>query len=125
VRVPRALAVAGALEEATTALAGGLHAIAPTAAHVVVTCPDLSRAPGLGPVLRRVVGARCRAVASRQRRVLEEAGVVVIATDGPVDPAMLGDDGLHPGRSGVVALADRAAAALVGVPPSRSDGHGP
>lgn len=103
----------GALEEATTALAGGLRAVAPDAAHVVATCPDLSLAPGLGPVLRRVVGARCRVVARRQRQVLDDAGMLVVAFDEPAAPVFFGEDGLHPGSRANVLLAERAAAALV------------
>ena len=107
---------AGALEEATTALAGALHATVPGAAIAVAVCHDLSRAPGLGPVLRRVVGARCRAVARRQREVLTDAGVPVVAIDDPGDPAMYGEDGLHPGAEAIAVLADHLVAALVAAP---------
>lgn len=106
----------GALEEATEALAGGLHAVVAEAAITVVVCPDLSRAPGLGPVLRRLVGARCRAVARRQRRVLVAAGVPVVELDGAGDASMYGRDGLHPGPAAIAAIADEATAALVAAP---------
>ncbi len=103
----------GALVEATTAMAGGLRAIVPDAALAVVVCHDLSSAPGLGPLLRRVVGARCRVVARHQRRVLAAADVPIVPVEGPGDPSMYGRDGLHPGADGVAAIAERAAAALV------------
>lgn len=108
----------GALVEATTAMAGGLHAIVPDAALAVVVCHDLSSAPGLGPLLRRLVGARCRVVARHQRRVLAAVDVPVVPLDGPGDPSMYGRDGLHPGASAVAAIASRAASTLVAARPA-------
>lgn len=104
---------APALQEATRQLVLGLRSTAPDAALAVATCPDLSRAPGLGPVLRRVVGLRCRRVARLQRAVLEEHGVPVVAPDEVPDATMFGPDGLHPGATGVEALAGLAVRVLV------------
>lgn len=95
----------GSLERDTAALADGLHRVAPGAATAFVACHDLSLAPGLGPVLRRVVGRRCRAVASRQRRVVTAAGIPVVPFDGPGDASLYGEDGLHPGADGVILVA--------------------
>lgn len=104
---------AGELEEATRQLVHGLRAAAPGAALAVATCPDLSRAPGLGPVLRRVVGLRCRRVAGLQHAVLEEHGVPAVDLEGVPPAAMFGPDGLHPGATGITALADVAVGTLV------------
>ena len=104
---------AGALREATHQLVLGLRAAAPDAALALGTCPDLSSAPGLGPVLRRVVGLRCRRVARLQRAVLDEHGVPAVASDEVPAATMFGPDGLHPGAAGVEALADLAVGVLV------------
>lgn len=109
---------AGALVEATEALAGGLRAIAPAAAVAVLVCPDLTTAPGLGPLARRVVGARCRAVAGHQRRVLDTAGVAVVELEGPGAAAMYGSDGLHPGAGAITVIAERCVARLADAIPT-------
>ena len=101
------------LEHATGALVDGLRTVVPDAAVAVAVCPDLSSAPGLGPVLRRIVGARCRVVAGRQRRVLAAAGIPVVAVDDAGDCSLYGRDGLHPGPGAIAAIADEAAATLV------------
>jgi lysophospholipase L1-like esterase len=103
-----------ALEEATLQLLAGVRQAAPGAWLAVATCPDLSRAPGLGPVLRRVVGRRCRAVARRQQRLLSEQGIPAVATEDVPAPGLFGPDGLHPGTDGLAVLAALAATALVG-----------
>jgi lysophospholipase L1-like esterase len=104
---------AAAVDEATRQLIAGVQRAAPAAAVAFVVCHDLSTAPGFGPVLRRVVGARCRAVARRQTRVLRQHGVRVVQGDTPGAPQMYGRDGLHPGPLAIVAIADAVTATLV------------
>lgn len=102
-----------AVAEATRQWVTGLAAAAPSAHVVALPCHDLSTAPGLGPVLRRVVGWRCRAVRGRQVAVLEEHGVTTVRLDRPGPPTMYGEDGLHPGVEGVDVLASLVVGALV------------
>ncbi len=105
---------AAAIDEATRQLIAGVRLEAPDAATAFIVCHDLSTAPGFGPVLRRVVGARCRAVARRQTRVLEEHGVSVVPSEIPGTVEMYGADGLHPGPLAVVAIAEAVTDTLVG-----------
>lgn len=89
----------------------------PTTAIVLLSCPDLSAAPGLPPLLRPVVGWRCRAVARAQQRVAKEFGVALVPesrTSMPVE--VFGDDGVHPGAVGHAVIADRVAHHLMGYP---------
>lgn len=104
---------AGEVEAATQAILDGLDAHAPGAALAFVPCHDLTEAPGLGPVLRRVLGWRCRMVNSRQRAVLEERNVPVAEGSRRATPAMFGDDGLHPGADGIEVIASLVVGALV------------
>lgn len=98
---------------ATHAILDGLAAIAPSAALAYVPCHDLTEAPGLGPVLRRVLGWRCRVVGSTQRGVLAERGIPTVASDERAPAALFGDDGLHPGASGIEIIASLAVDALM------------
>lgn len=76
------------------------------ASIVVLSCPDLSVAPGLPPSLRLPVGRRCRALASAQERVAADLGVVVVRADRSVlSTEVFGPDGFHPGRLGHERLA--------------------
>lgn len=102
-----------AITAATRAIADGIHDIAPEAAVAYVPCHDLTRAPGLGPVLRRVLGWRCRAVALRQLAVLGELGVPVATAGRRVTHEAFGDDGLHPGTNGIEAISSLVTDALV------------
>lgn len=105
---------APALREAMRQLLVGVAAAAPGAAVAVATCPDLSRAPGPGPLVRRALGVRCRAVARVQRRVLEEHGVAEVAAEEVPGPELFGEDGLHPGRAANEVVAALAVRALLG-----------
>jgi lysophospholipase L1-like esterase len=68
---------------------------------VLLSCPDLSCAPGLPPVLRPVLGRRCRALALAQQRVASELGVPVVRADrSAMSPELFGADGFHPGSRG-------------------------
>jgi lysophospholipase L1-like esterase len=103
IKRPRLDEVAGDLRElliTLRALAARRDAV------VLLTCPDLSVAPGLPAVLRPLLGWRCRAVARRQVRVAAELGVPTV----PVGRAVLaqdvfGPDGFHPGVTGHELLA--------------------
>lgn len=105
-----------AVTDATRAIVDGMRRTAPDAVFAYVPCHDLSAAPGLGPLLRRVVGWRCRAVARRQRAVLEELEVPIAAAERRGPPTMFGDDGLHPGAKGVEVIASLVVGALVASP---------
>ncbi len=101
-----------AVTDATRAIADGVRRTVPDAALAYVPCHDLSEAPGLGPVLRRVLGWRCRAVAGQQRAVLEELEVPVAAAERRGPPELFGDDGLHPGAQGVQVISSLVTGAL-------------
>lgn len=101
-----------AVTDATRAIVAGVRHTAPHAAFAYVPCHDLSEAPGLGPLLRRVLGWRCRAVAKRQRAVLEQLEVPVAAAERRGSPEMFGDDGLHPGATGVEVISSLVVGAL-------------
>ncbi|MEX0836194.1 MAG: GDSL-type esterase/lipase family protein [Nitriliruptor sp.] len=85
---------------------------APGATVVLLTCPDLSRAPGLPSVLGPVLGVSCRRVARAQRRAAAELGIAVVGADGGLPASAFGRDGFHPGPEGVAILADRVVAVL-------------
>jgi lysophospholipase L1-like esterase len=98
---------------ATRALLTRVLAASPTAAVVLLTCPDLSAAPGLPVVLRPALGWRCRAIAAAQAEVAAEFGVPVVgAGREDVTPEMFGADGFHPGPAANRAVAERIVAAL-------------
>ncbi|MCC5948282.1 MAG: hypothetical protein JJT89_07475 [Nitriliruptoraceae bacterium] len=101
---------------ALDALLGALHArLAPGAAVVLLSCPDLSAAPGLPWLIRPWVGRRCRALARRQGAVAVRHGVAVVAAPRAVlTLERFGADGFHPGASGHEELARRVVAALGG-----------
>lgn len=105
---------ADAIRDATRAVVGGVRRAAPDAVLAYVPCHDLSEAPGLGPVLRRVLGWRCRTVARQQRAVLDELDVQVAAIGRRGPPEMFGDDGLHPGAQGIEVISSLVVGALVG-----------
>lgn len=107
-RVARADVTSG-----THAIIDGLDQFAPEAALAFVPCHDLSEAPGPGPLLRRVLGWRCRMVERAQRRVLEERGVPIAAADRGATPDMFGEDGLHPGALGIEVISSLVVGALV------------
>jgi lysophospholipase L1-like esterase len=98
---------------ATHAIIDGLADVAPSAALAYVPCHDLTEAPGLGPVLRRVLGWRCRVVARTQRRILDERGVPIAAAGRRAPAGMFGDDGLHPGVDGIEVIASLVVGALM------------
>lgn len=101
-----------AVTEATRSIVRGVRSIAPSAAFAYVPCHDLGGAPGPGPVLRAVLGARCRAVARWQHAVLTACEVPVAVGDGRGTPEQFGSDGLHPGPAGVEVIATHVARAL-------------
>lgn len=103
-----------AVTGATRAVVEGIRDLAPDAALAYVPCHDLSGAPGLGPVLRRVLGWRCRVVAGRQLEVLEALDVPVAAADRRGTAEMFGGDGLHPGARGIEVISSLVVGALVG-----------
>jgi lysophospholipase L1-like esterase len=81
---------------------------------VLLTCPDLSVAPGLPLLLRPLVGARCRAVAEAQTAVAALHGVPAIGVPKAVlPPEIFGRDGFHPGPVGHALLAERVLELLV------------
>lgn len=95
---------AGEVAAGTEALVRGVAAAAPQATLVVLVCPDLRAAPGLGPVLRRLLGARCRAVQRAQVAALSGTAARIV-THPAARPDALGADGLHPGSTGIAELA--------------------
>jgi lysophospholipase L1-like esterase len=71
---------------------------APGASIVLLTCPDLSAAPGVPGPLRQLLGWRCRRIAAAQRSVAQARGVPVVdAARRDVRREMFGPDGFHPG----------------------------
>lgn len=102
-----------AVTDATRAIVAGVCEVASGAAFAYVPCHDLSEAPGLGPVLRRVLGWRCRTVAERQQAVLDELDVPAAIGDRRAPAEMFGDDGLHPGTRGVEVISSLVVGALV------------
>ncbi len=75
---------------------------------VLLSCPDLSVAPGLPWLLRPAVGRRCRALASAQERVAADLGVAVVRADRTVlSDDLFGPDGFHPGPVGHELLAQQ------------------
>jgi len=75
---------------------------------VLLTCPDLSMAPGLPWLLRPAVGRRCRALASAQERVAADLGVAVVPAGRTVlSDELFGPDGFHPGPVGHERLAEQ------------------
>jgi lysophospholipase L1-like esterase len=91
----------------TRELLQAVGTVAPDAAVVLVTCPDLGVAPGLPTAVRGVVGWRCRSVANAQHQVAAELGVPAVRLDRSVlRPELFGDDGFHPGAAGLGELAE-------------------
>jgi lysophospholipase L1-like esterase len=91
---------------------------------VVLTCPDLSAAPGVPALLRPLVGWRCRAAARAQAAVVARTGVgVVPAPRSVLWPSAFGPDGFHPGAEGHTALADAVVAHLAGQVTGRPRGE--
>ncbi len=75
---------------------------------VLITCPDLSVAPGLPPVLRAIVGRRCRTIARAQEEVARTLGIVTLDLERDrLPPEVFGPDGFHPGAVGHGRLAAR------------------
>lgn len=102
-----------AVDSGTRAVVDGVLAATAEVALAYVPCHDLSVAPGLGPVLRRLLGWRCRRVARRQLAVLDDLGVRVARADRPGTAEMFGEDGLHPGAHGIEVIASLVVGALV------------
>lgn len=85
----------------------------PDARIVLLSCPDLSRAPGLPAILRPWVGRRCRSLAARQAAVASDLDIRVVSADRThVSRELFGADGFHPGDLGHAELAVRVLAAL-------------
>jgi lysophospholipase L1-like esterase len=75
-------------------------------AIVLLSCPDLSAAPGVPLALRPLLGWRCRAVARLQREVAGALAVPVVPADrGLLRREVFGPDGFHPGTLGHELLA--------------------
>ncbi|MEX2550120.1 MAG: GDSL-type esterase/lipase family protein [Nitriliruptoraceae bacterium] len=78
------------------------------ASTILITCPDLSTAPGLPPVLRPIVGRRCRTIARAQEAVARMLGVATLDLERDrLPPEVFGSDGFHPGEVGNARLAAR------------------
>jgi lysophospholipase L1-like esterase len=93
------------IEEAATSLRTlliGVLARVPADARVVLlSCPDLSVAPGLPRLLQTLVGQRCRALAAAQEQVAADLAVPVVRAGRAVlSVDMFGPDGFHPGTRG-------------------------
>jgi lysophospholipase L1-like esterase len=96
-----------ALEDQLRELLVTLRAIAARRdAVVLLGCPDLSAAPGVPPVLRPLLGWRCRAVAGVQATVARQLEVPLVPVDRALlRPEVFGPDGFHPGTIGQELLA--------------------
>lgn len=89
------------VEDLRAVLVGVQARITPGGRVVLLSCPDLSAAPGLPAVFRGVLGRRCRALARAQTAVAAELDVHVIGAERAVlSPEVFGDDGFHPGVLG-------------------------
>lgn len=117
----------GGVRKATARLLAAVRARAADAEVVLLTCPDLGTAPGLPGALRPAVRWRCRMVAVAQMQAASQAGVLVVATGGPLPATVFGSDGFHPGPKAVDHLAARTVAALYdeGQDAGPADGPGP
>jgi lysophospholipase L1-like esterase len=100
------------LAACTAQMLSGLATASQGAVTVLLTCPDLSRAPGAPPPLRRVLGWRCRRVAAIQQDVASNLGVTTVSLP-DVARHHYGLDGFHPGVSAHAVMAERAADALL------------
>jgi lysophospholipase L1-like esterase len=102
---------------ATTALDELLAAVRRTAGSdaqvVLMSCPDLGRAPGLPRVVRPWVGWRCRRLARAQADVARRHDVRLLPVPaGELAPDVFGPDGIHPGVLGHRRLATQVVALL-------------
>ena len=98
--------VAAAAVDLRRLLLGIRAGIEPGGRVVLLSCPDLSVAPGLPTLLRPVVGARFRALARAQALVARDLDVEVVpASRAALSPEVFGDDGFHPGKEGHARLA--------------------
>jgi lysophospholipase L1-like esterase len=92
--------------EVAALLARVREVAAPDARIVLLTCPDLSAAPGLPRLVRPLVGMRCRAIAEVEVRAAGAQGVAVVtASRRDLPPEVFGEDGFHPGVIGHERLA--------------------
>lgn len=98
----------------THELVQALGEVAPAATVVLIGCPDLGRAPGLPQPLRALVGLRCRQASRVQGEVARAAGIRFVDIAAQTRAEHFGMDGLHPGRTGSLAIARGAVRALVG-----------
>lgn len=75
---------------------------------ILITCPDLSVAPGLPPLLRPIVGRRCRMIAGAQEEVAQALGIATLDLERHrLPPEVFGRDRFHPGAVGHARLARR------------------
>ncbi len=90
------------VERSLTELIGRVRELAaPDARIVLIGCPDLSVAPGLPWVLRRVMRPNMRRVARIQQRVAAELGVPLVPLPREeLGPDVFAVDGFHPGPLG-------------------------
>lgn len=99
IRPLRSIAAAASALEAV--LRSTRRRAADDATVVVLSCPDLSLAPGMPWLLRPIVGRRCRTLAVAQERVAVDLGVAVVRAGRDVlSPDLFGPDGFHPGALG-------------------------
>lgn len=96
----------------TTDLVRAVRAAAPDALAVVVGCPDLGAAPGLPWPLRAVVGWSCRRVADAQAQAVARTPATFVPLPAGIGADMFGDDGVHPGAAGQLAVARLTADAI-------------
>jgi len=90
------------VERSLTELVGRVRELAaPDARIVLIGCPDLSAAPGLPWVLRRLMRPNVRRVARIQQRVAAELGVPLVPLPREeLGPDVFATDGFHPGPLG-------------------------
>jgi len=105
----RVIRTRGAVADATYRLLRAIQRRAAEGASIIlITCPDLSMAPGLPPVLRPIVGHRCRRVARAQEAVARTCGIVTLDLERDrLPPEVFGSDDFHPGEVGHARLATR------------------
>lgn len=105
------------------AVLGDVRSLAPEARLTLLSCPDLSVAPGLPGLLRPLLGWRCRIVARTQLALARELEIPAVAIGRErLAPELFGPDGFHPGAEGHAVMAVELAA-LLGVPAGGSAEH--
>lgn len=102
------------VEHDTRRLLDTLEQLAPEADVCLVTCPDISLAPGLKWPVSTGLSVLCRRVAKGQlTAVRDRPDLAVVAYTRRPGPEVFGEDGFHPGIAGQAVLAEMAVQSLL------------